>query len=306
MRVIIDTDIGTDVDDAWAISFALSDPELEVAGLTLVHGLLDIRAKIAHKMLRLSENTEKIPIILGESYPLTNGFNIYWNGREDQWALDVYDKDVACPKILAADFIAEQILVYPDTVICAIGPLTNIASAIIKYPDVMKKLKRLYVMGASFEGFNNPVREHNVRLDPDATRLVFTSGIPMTVIGLNATKQVTVNRSELYKLYGAPVTARDVELYELYKTSYKEFLQEMTEDYMTYNYGDYTYMHDPLTVVAMTDPSVTPYIKNISAKVDERGWVSYLKKPGSIDVADGAVDIKKFNQHLTRTMEFSF
>lgn len=271
LKIILDTDIGTDVDDAWALSLALASPELEIAGVTLVHGDLDVRAKIAGKLLRFAGQESNVPLIKGTSHPITENYGVYWNGRENQWALDSEAIPVATSTD-AVEFIVNTVANDPDVVICAIGPLTNIALAIREAPDIMKNLKRLYIMGASFTGFGVPIREHNVRLDPLATKIVYElSGIPITSIGLNVTKQVTVSRQQLgdYRNCG----------------DYMRFLGEMTVDYMDTNYGDYTYMHDPLTIATILDPGVVTCIPGVSAIVLDNGYVNFQNKPGNIDIA---------------------
>ena len=81
-KLILDTDIGTDIDDAWALLLALASPELDLRCVTLVHADLEIRAKIALKLLKLAGRAE-VPVAKGLSQPLTTGAGIFWGGYKN-------------------------------------------------------------------------------------------------------------------------------------------------------------------------------------------------------------------------------
>lgn len=286
LNVILDTDIGTDVDDAWALALALCSPEIRLKGITLVHGYINTRAQVVNGILRATNNLH-IPVYGGESLPMTDGHDIYWNGGEAIGISELgYDMEPnLVPDISAAEFIVSSVIADPGTIICAIGPLTNVAKAYLLSPDIMSKAK-LMLMGGSYEGLAQvPKREHNVRLDPLATDIVF-SNMDLTAVGLNVTKQVTIDKDQLDQL----------------TTPFGRYLAKATVSYMDRNYGDFTYMHDPLAIAGILDPSVMGYTGKLSATVNTKGYVGYNNVAGKVRAAT-TVDKDKFASILQRVLD---
>lgn len=283
-KLILDTDIGTDVDDAWALALCLASPEIELLGVTLVHADVDTRAKIALKMLKLAGRSD-VPVYKGLSYPLTEGLGVYWHGHE---GTDTDFSDIAdlCAKDGAVDFILDTIRRNPQEVVVApIGPMTNIGAAIRKDCCTMHKVKRLAVMGATYagEGRDKAGPEHNVRCDPYAAKLVMESGIPATVVGLNVTGKVCIRREDLAAIKDSPLGG---------------YLAAMTGQYFDICGRDYTFMHDPLAISTEIDRSVVT-TRKMTAEVLDEGKVAFTTDPdGSLDVAVD-VDVHKF-QNLLR------
>ncbi len=141
IKLILDTDIGTDVDDAWALALCLASNEIELLGVTLVHANLDIRAKIAFKMLKLANRLD-VPVYKGLSETLAENGNWIWAGHEGA-NTDFSDVEEMTATDGAVDFILDTVKRYPNEVaICSIGPMTNIAEAIRRSPDIMSKVKK--------------------------------------------------------------------------------------------------------------------------------------------------------------------
>lgn len=282
-KLILDTDIGTDIDDAWALALCLASPEIELLGVTLVHADVDTRAKIALKMLKLAGRTD-IPVFKGLSFPLTEGLGVYWHGHE---GTDTDFSDIAglSARDGAVDFILDMIRKNPGEVVVApIGPMTNIGAAIRKDGCTMRKVKRLAIMGATYEGEgrDKAAPEHNVRCDPFAARLVFQSGIPATVVGLNVTGRVVIRREDVHAIKN---------------TRFGGYLAAMTEQYFGICGRDYTFMHDPLAIATEIDRSVVTTAK-MTADVLDEGKVAFAADPGgSLDVAVD-VDVRKFENLL--------
>ncbi len=204
-KLILDTDIGTDIDDAWALALCLASPEIELLGVTLVHADLDTRAKVALKMLKLAGRTD-VPVYEGISDPLTEGHGRYWAGHE---GTDTDFSDIAglSAKDGALDFIVDTVGKYPGEVVVApIGPMTNIGAAIRKDRSTMRSVRRFAVMGATYvgDGPENVAPEHNIRCDPLAAKIALESGIPATVVGLNVTNKVTIRRDDVEAIKGTP------------------------------------------------------------------------------------------------------
>ncbi len=284
-KVILDTDIGTDVDDAWALGLCLAADSVDLLGVTLVHADLSTRAKIALKFLRLANRLD-VPVYAGLSTPLTEGKGVYWGGHEGE-GIDFSDVEGLSVAQDAISFILETVSRYQGEVcVCAIGPLTNIAEAIRREPETMRRVKRIISMVSDYkgEGVQHASREHNACVDPLATRIVLESGIPTTVVGLNVTMRVTVSVDDLRPLMG---------------WSLGEYLALMSRKYMQVAGRDVLYMHDPLAVATIIDPTLTTY-KDVRASVLEDGRVVW-EALGPISVCFD-VDADSFVQLLRKNI----
>lgn len=283
IKLILDTDIGTDVDDAWALALCLASPEVDLIGVTLVYADLETRAKVALKMLKLAGRTD-VPVYKGISKPLTEGAKIYWPGHEGT-NTDFSDIEGLSAGEDAVDFILETVKHHPGEVVVApIGPLTNIAAAIQRDPETMRKVKRLAIMGSTYQGdgLDNAGGEHNINCDPVAAKIVLESGIPGTVVGLNVTGKVVVRRDDLTPIKSTP---------------FGGYISAMTEQlYDTWG-RDYTFMHDPLAIATEIDRSLVT-TRKMSADVLNDGRVAFTTDAsGSLDVCVD-VDADRFEKLL--------
>jgi len=282
-KLILDTDIGTDVDDAWALALCLASPDIDLVGVTLVHADLDTRARIALKMLRLA-GRDDIPVYKGLSETLTDGGRLYWAGHE---GTDTDFSDIVGLEARegGVDFILESIERYPGEIVVApVGPLTNIAAAISRAPETMRKVKKLAVMGTTYcgEGPGCSEREHNGCVDPEATKVFFDSGIPATVVGMNVSMQVRVRSDDLPPLE---------------RSALGKYLVAMTRQYYRVCGRDFTYMHDPLAIAAVIDPSVVT-TRRMSGRALEDGRAVYTHDDtGVLDVCTN-VDVERFETML--------
>lgn len=283
---IIDTDIGTDIDDAYALLLALSSPELKLRGITLVHADIETRAKIALKLLRLAGRLD-IPVVPGESHPINSERPLYWGGHEGR-GLDFSDveSEVAALKtgVSAPEFIARTASENPGRIVLIpIGPLTNVGIAIRDYPREMAQLKGIVCMGSTFQGFGleNAGIEHNIKLDPEAAQIVLGSGIPLLLVGLNVTLQTSLTE------------ARVNELAEK-RTPLAEYIGHMTRDWFGVVGRKATCMHDPLAVAASFAPDmVTTIPVRAGVSLNDAGSVAYFEADESSPVricTDVAVD----------------
>jgi pyrimidine-specific ribonucleoside hydrolase len=201
--IIIDCDPGHD--DAIALLLALASPEVDLLGVTTVAGnsTLDKTTVNALKVLELCDRPE-IRVAAGASRPLV---------RELVVAEHVHGKsgldgpDLAHPVIEpvaghAVDFLADRILgsSTPVTLI-PVGPLTNIALLLSRYPEVMGNVSRIISMGGAIGTGNiTPSAEFNIYVDPEAAHRVYHSGLPITMIGLDVTHQALLNENHAERL----------------------------------------------------------------------------------------------------------
>lgn len=187
-KVIIDTDVGDDVDDAFAIDLALASPELEILGISSAWGDTAMRARMIDRMLCETGRTE-IAVRAGISTRANAAFT------QLAWA------QAGASRILrddAVEFLVDQIKAHPGEItLVAIGPLTNIGAAIDRDPATFRKLKRVVLMGGSiYRGYDKrasnaaepPEPEYNIARDPKAAQKVFASGVPIFMLPLDSTQ----------------------------------------------------------------------------------------------------------------------
>ena len=187
-KVIIDTDVGDDADDAVAIDLALASPDLQILGITTAWGDTAMRARMVSRMLCETGRTE-IQVRAGIPTRATTAFTqLPWaqagaihNLRDD-----------------AVTFLLDQIKAHPNEItLIALGPLTNIGAAIDRDPGTFRKLKRVVLMGGSiYRGYDKPGSnaaqpaepEYNIDRDPKAAQKVFGSGVPIFMLPLDSTQ----------------------------------------------------------------------------------------------------------------------
>jgi len=180
---ILDTDIGSDVDDALALAQIIGTPEIDLIGVTTVYGDTQLRAKIAGKIAELAGSL--LAIYPGEGKPLSKR-QVWWAGHEGALYTDLDRISVA--EADATEFLVDQVLSNPGKInIIAIGPLTNIAKAIISEPGFAEGIGHLWIMGGDFSSQD---AEHNFLSDLAATKKVFSANISATVVGVEMTRQV--------------------------------------------------------------------------------------------------------------------
>ena len=229
-KIIIDTDPGQD--DAVAILLALASPEdIDVLGITCVAGNvpLDLTVRNARIVCELAGKTD-VKIFAGCDRPL---------GRALVTAEHVHGKSGLDGPVLpeptmpiaeghAVDFIIDMLREHaPGTVtLCPLGPLTNIATALQKAPDIAGRIAKIVLMGGGyFEGGNiTPAAEFNIYVDPQAADIVFKSGAPIVVMPLDVTHKalVTTARNDAFRNIGSPVGVAVAEMTEFFERFDKE------------------------------------------------------------------------------------
>ncbi|NDW04677.1 nucleoside hydrolase [Jiella pacifica] len=200
--VIFDTDPGQD--DAVAILAALASPELEVLGISTVAGNipLDLTTKNALKLVELAGRTD-VPVHAGCDRPLGRAL-VTAEHVHGETGLDGPDLPEPATKAGAAhgaDFIIETVRSREagTVTLLTLGPLTNVALAFAKAPDIVSRLQGLVMMGGGcFEGGNiTPAAEFNVYVDPEAAAMVFRSGVPITVLSLDVTHKMRSTKERI-------------------------------------------------------------------------------------------------------------
>ena len=218
-KIVLDTDPGHD--DAIAILLALASPELELLGLTTVAGnqTLDKTTANALKILEYVERTD-VPVSVGASRPLVRE---QWaaefvHGRSGLDGPDLPDPQTEPVPGGAVDFLAEQLEAHEGVVLVPVGPLTNIALLLAKYDGIEERIARIVLMGGAIaEGNVTPAAEFNIWADPEAAHRVLTSGVDVTMIGLDVTHKALLFPDVVERLRGSGRVGKLVaELYDFY------------------------------------------------------------------------------------------
>ncbi len=244
--VILDTDIGTDVDDALALGVCLGSPEIDLVAITTVYGDVLLRARMARKLLAL-RGVQDLPVLAGEARPLDGSRELYWGGHEGDGLLGPGDESLAPTGTEAVSFLVRRVRERPNTVhLVAIGPLTNVARAIQADARFAGDLAGLTIMGGVLrgpDGLHLPIVEHNLRCDPEAAQVVFASGAPISLVPLDVTTRVAVHAEDVAQLRAAP-------------SPFHHALAELVEHDPRYRAGGRAYLHDPLAVAVLLRPEL--------------------------------------------------
>lgn len=262
-KVIIDTDIGDDVDDAFALALAVKSPELEILGVTTTFGDTEARARIADRLLGEVGRAD-VPVLAGRATATKNPMSQRRYGDGGRLA--------RAPHGDAVEFLLGQIRKYPGEItLVAIGPLMNVGAAIDKDAATFRKLQRVVLMGGSVRrgygdlGYTAPVApmaEWNILNDVASAQKLFTAGVPLYVMPLDSTqlKLDEVKRAFLFS-QGTAVTDALAVLYHLWG-------QETPT------------LFDPMAVAFAVRPELCP-VTGLHIRVDEKGFTR--EEPGAVN-----------------------
>jgi purine nucleosidase len=275
--VILDTDIGDDIDDAFALALVLRSPELKLLGITTAYGDTELRARLVDRYLQAVGRSD---ITLAEGVA-TKAENVFTQAAYARM------KDVQCLARLtnrtdsndlcyvggrthtdAAGFLLDQIREHPTEItLIAIGPLNNIEEAIKRNPGTFRKLKRVVMMGGSvyrgYDGHNGerrpPDAEWNISRDPAGLRALLGSGVPMFMMPLDSTQihLETKEREEIFAC-GSPLTDQLTLLYHQWKAA-------------TEGHPDAPTLFDPVAVAYAVRPDLCPTTP-MRLEVDDKGF----------------------------------
>ena len=253
-KVIIDTDIGDDIDDAFAVALALRSPELQVLGITTTFGDTKTRAKLLDRFLA-EVGRPDIPVAAGAPSPPKSNFTQRRYAQNNHYAKSSHPDAVA--------FLLDQIRRNPGQItLIAIGPLMNVGASIDKDPATFRKLKRVVMMGGSIKrgygdlGFGPPVPpqpEWNILNDVPSAQKLFASGAPLFVMPLDATqlKLDEVKRMFLFS-QSTPIT-------DALTLLYHQWGQETPT------------LFDPMTIAFLVNSTLCP-VQPMHIRVDEKGF----------------------------------
>lgn len=206
-RILLDTDMGTDVDDALCLALAVASPELELVAVTTVSGDTHLRAQIARRLLELAGRAD-VPIFAGEQRPRRSAASFFWHGGEGQGILAPGDAPRIDPEP-AVHAIIRLLREDPDLEIVAVGPLTNLAAALDAEPALLERLPRLTIMGGhlrdiSYGGHGfSPGVDYNLCSDPESSLRVLRAPISTRLVTGDVTLQTWIGPEDLARIAGA-------------------------------------------------------------------------------------------------------
>jgi purine nucleosidase/pyrimidine-specific ribonucleoside hydrolase len=261
-NIIIDTDIGDDIDDALALALSLNSNELNILGISTVFKNTPLRTKLLSNLLKVYKR-EDIPVVSGIGKPIVNNVNI------DE--IPCQCTDLICPSeginTAVTDFYSE-ILSKNKAIILAIGPLTNIAKVIKEAPYTKKNIEKIVLMGGIY---SRAYSEWNIKCDPEAAKIVFNSGIPIVMVGLDVTLKCKTSKEDLQKLY----STHNV------RTDYLSKLLKMWLNSPGTNISA-PILHDPLALGYIINPN---FLKIRKTKIDIE-CTGDLTRGVTVDCAD--------------------
>ena len=290
-RILIDTDPG--IDDALAILLALASPEVEIEGITTIHGNCSVDQATINALAVLElAHAKGIAVARGFSIPLV---------QPSLLAAETHgDAGLGYAKLLeppgkpevqhASDFLIEKIMSNPgELTLIAIGPLTNVAFAIRKEPRIIDAVKEMIIMGGTIQypGNASPLAEYNVFVDPHAAHMVYHSGMRITLVPLDVT-------------YQCILTPEDVKQLQKNPSPISRFIDDSTRFYMEFH-DEYQKIagcaiNDPLALALTFAPELCDY-QALYVDVDISGGVSMgttfadfhglTKKPANMKIAVG-------------------
>src|SRR6202795_1778143 len=248
-KVIIDTDPGTD--DAIAIMLALNSPELDVRALTVVAGNVTQQQGLenALKLVSLANRCD-IAVARGAEHPLFQKLITaeFWHGKNGLANVELPASKCKADARFAPDLIIQMVHASPHEItLVPVGPLTNIALAVLKDPSIVPLVKEVILMGGAITGGNvNAAAEANIYNDPEAAQIVFQAGWPLTMVGLDVGDKTLLSRKHLEQLGQTHGPVNDF-IYGVTK-----FLVELSAQFGS----DGTPMYDPLAVGVAIDASL--------------------------------------------------
>jgi purine nucleosidase len=248
-KIIFDTDPGSD--DAMALMLALNSPELDVRAITVVPGNVTAQQGLENALRMASlANRCDIPIAAGAQHPLFQKLITaeFWHGKNGLANVELPPTKCKVDSRFGPDLIIQMVHAAPhELTLVPVGPLTNIALAVLKDPSIMPLVKEVILMGGSITGGNvNAAAEANIYNDPEAAQIVFQAGWPLTMVGLDVGDRTLLSRKHLAQLGQTHGPMND------FMVQVASYLVDLSEKFGSAG----TPMYDPLAVGVAIDATL--------------------------------------------------
>jgi purine nucleosidase len=296
--LILDTDIGDDVDDVFALLLAARRPEVRLVGVTTVFGQVDERARLARLVLELAGRAD-VPVAMGARETLDGRDPTGQGGATMASARGVAGQPgseawerlgAALERRSAVDLLIETVRSTSEPVtLAAIGPLTNVAAALRRAPDIGRLVREIVIMGGRL-GEEAPKGEHNFNCDPEATRIVLESGARLKIGTYEVTCRAQLRRGHVARLRAGDAASRAA--------------GDQLAVYLDHRRRDWTSMYDPLSLtLAYTERYLQTRQTALRVSASERLAVLSEESGAAPTAAVSAgLDAEGFVDHLLTTI----
>ena len=265
-NIVLDCDPGHD--DAIAILLAGHNPQLNLLGISVVAGNQTIE-KTARNALNVATYLGiDVPIAIGCEFPMVRDrvicAAVHGESGLDGFEFPKYDKPF--DKRHGVQLIIDSVMNNEDVTVVATGPLTNVAMAIKLEPQLIRRIKEIVLMGGSIDNGNtSPAAEFNIMCDPEAAHVVFSSGIPVKMVGLNVTRKVLVTEDVIARMEKVNNKASDmfVKLMKVFNENQRKTFGVKAGP-----------LHDPATIASLIDENLIKYQK-MNVEIDISHGPSY-------------------------------
>lgn len=308
-RIVLDTDLGTDVDDALCLALALASPEIELVAVTTVAGNTRLRAQIARRLLDLAGHPE-VPVFAGEERPHTAGGAFFWHGGEGHGILAPGDApriedepaDRAIPRLLRED---------PERELVAVGPLSNLARVLDQDPALAEQIKCLTIMGGhlrtlSYGGHTfAPGVDYNLCSDPEASLRVLRAPVRTRLVTGDVTLRTWITPEDL-----AQISAAGTPFHRALERAVRHWtpIQQRIFGALGARIGDdnVAFLHDPLALACVYDESFCEFA-DLAVEATVRDGVfrtleAPAAAPGRILRCALEVDAERFRRHFVERL----
>jgi purine nucleosidase len=312
-RIVLDTDIGTDADDALCLALALASPEIELVAVTTVTADAARRAAIARRLLDLAGRRD-VPVHVGCERPITEGGAFLWLGDEGDFALAPGER-LGHAGESAVDALVRLLRAEDGLGVVAVGPLTNVATALEREPALAGRIARLTVMGGhvrrvAYGGHVFPPGvDYNLCSDPRASLAVLRAGIPTTLVTADVTLQTALTPDDVEL-----IAAAGTEFHRVLAAAVRSWTPHMRRIFAgmgaTIAPDNAAFLHDPLALAAVYDESFCRFEELAIRAAIEGGVFRTLEvapgTPGASTMRCAiTVDAERFRAHFVeRVMSF--
>ena len=274
-KIILDCDPGHD--DAIAILLAGASDSIDLLGITVAAGNQTIE-KTSQNALNVARYLGlKCPIAIGCELPIIKErvicSEIHGESGLDGFTFPKYERDF--DKRHACQFIIDTVMANDDVIMVTCGPMTNLAMAMRLEPKIVKRIKKVVLMGGSTgSGNTSPAAEFNIMCDAEAAHIVFNSGVPVYMCGLNVSRKVLVNDEIINRMGKISNKASD-----LFVKLMRVFVDNQKKTFAL----EGAPLHDPITIVSLIDDKVITF-QHMNVEIDINHGSSYGRT--NCDVTD--------------------
>ena len=262
---ILDTDIGDDIDDAFALALALQSPEIKLLGITTAYGDTELRARLVDRYLKAVGRSD-IPVFAGVPTPHNNTLT------QAAYA----EREPARKHPDGVAFLLDEVRTHPGEItLIGIGPLSNVEEAVRRDPATFRKLRRVVIMGGSVErgygeGHTSPQAEWNIKCDPAGAKALLASGVPVFMMPLDSTQiHLETPEREAIFAHGSPLTDQLTLLYHQWARGNGHHATPT--------------LFDPVAVTYTVRPDLCPTTP-MRIEVDDKGFTRKVEGPANAQV----------------------